>query len=199
MKKSIPITTLIIIGILVYILITSQNKESTEENTNNNTDSDKNTTNNTNKYGQTQKETNPLTGETTDKVQEAAISIGKQIGNHSWPSSKNELADAKEGWQSAAAMQRTLNTLSGARKNEYKIYITYLISSCKENGSKHQSFQQRYEHLTSSHGDISGITQGAEWKKIWKTFDNETQTLIKQIKSFADSKEYSTILYELDT
>lgn len=196
MKKktaSISLSTILIIGLLVFLLLRSQNTNAATTASN---ASDENAGSD-NASSDTAIQ-NPYLQE-KDPIQESATNTGQRIGNHSWPTSSAEIEDAKAGWREAILLwQEYKKQKDSTTKAKYKNYIGYLIISVKDRGSKGKTFSERYNHLCWNQGDPAGWTNGKEWKQIWKNFSADEQKALQEMNSYAQSNEYIRWYQEMD-
>ena len=180
MKKktaSISLSTILIIGLLVFLLLRSQktNAATTASNASDeNAESD-------NASSDTAIQ-NPYLQE-KDPAIDSAIKTGTRIGNHSWPSTKSETADARQGWNEAVLFWDDYTNATSKNKQKMKNRVGYVILSCIEQGCKGETFNQRYKHLTDS--------STYEYKNIYTQLTEKQKNSLKKMNSFAISDEYT--------
>ena len=119
MNNGISISTLLVVGLLVYLLFRSQNANATNSTgtgTASNSNSEDNSDNNTGN-----KNSASAYGLQQDPMEDSAKKTGERIGNHKWPSTNSELADAKAGWKEAILIWKEYaNANDTQKKKKYK-------------------------------------------------------------------------------
>lgn len=194
MKKktaTISLSTILIIGLLVFLLLRSQNANaaqttSDESEDNNNTDTPQSTGNAQadQLLGITQKDTN----------EEAAINCGKLIGEYKASLSiKSHISTVRQGWQGAIEFwkkaRQAKKNKDTATYNKYLNYASFVILSCNQNGSR--TFEEAYKHLSWNQGDIFCVTTGYEYGAIWKKLSAEDQDCLKKMYEYAISSQFT--------
>lgn len=197
MKKktiTISLTTILVIGLIAFLLLRSQNANaaqtmSDESEDNNENDSQANAPQSTGNalademLGITQK----------DPMIDTAIEYGKRIGEYQAALSiKKNISSVRQGWLGAVefwekARQAKKNKDAAAYK-KYLNYASYVILACNENGSR--TFEKAYKHLSWHQGDPACITTGYEYGAVWKKLSAEKQDCLKKMYEYAISTQF---------
>ena len=195
MKKktiTISLTTILVIGLIVFLLLRSQNANAAQtasDETDNETDSQANAPQSTGNalademLGITQK----------DPMINTAIEYGKRIGEYQAALSiKKNISSVRQGWLGAVEFWKKARQ---AKKNKdtatYKKYInyaSYVILACNENGSR--TFEKAYKHVSWHQGDPACITTGYEYGAVWKKLSAEEQDCLKKMYEYAISTQF---------